>query len=646
MEDKTLQALLDAAATLIELAVAEDIGPGDATSTATLDPGVLLHGRITAKERGVIAGLPVAEAVFRRVDPAITFTARVADGQEVVPGELVADVVGPGPSLLAAERTALNFLQRMSGIATVTRSFATAVSTTNATILDTRKTLPGYRVLDKYAVRMGGGANHRMSLFDMLMIKDNHIDGAGGIALAVERARAQHPDLPIEVEVRDLDELRQALAIEPPLDRILLDNMSLDMMREAVAIARALAPSGTRGVPLEASGNVTRARLKAIAETGVDFISAGALTHSVKALDLSMKIQPVDKATETDPAARIRKVKAALGDRLVILGHHYQRENVIAFADYRGDSLELSRRAAQTDAEYIVFCGVHFMAEVAAILAKPGQRVLIPDIDAGCFLAETASEHLVAEAWDILDAALATAGSSADAEITPVTYVNSDAELKAFCGQHNGTVCTSGNADKVLKWALSQRPRVFFFPDQHLGRNTAHKLGITDDEMLLWNVRRPPSAEAIRAAKVILWPGVCNVHQRFRPEHIQKMRERYPGIRVIVHPECKAELVALADDAGSTAYILKQVEAAPAGTQWAIGTESRLVHRLQAEHPDQLILSLSDVPPFCANMSQITLANLADVLNALSHGDLLNEVTVEPETRHWAKIALERMLAL
>ncbi len=639
MSDKTLQTLLDAAAPLIELAVAEDIGPGDATSTATLDPRVLLHGRITAKERGVIAGLPVVEAVFRRVDPAIAFTARVADGQEVVPGEVIAEVVGPGPSLLAAERTALNFLQRMSGIATVTRSFVAAVSTTNATILDTRKTLPGYRVLDKYAVRMGGGMNHRMSLFDMLMVKDNHIDGAGGLLLAVERARAAHPDLPIEVEVRDLDELRQALAIEPPLDRILLDNMSLEMMREAVAIAAGR-------VPLEASGNVTRARLKDIAETGVDFISAGALTHSVKAFDLSMKIQPLAQAAKTDPATRIREVKAALGDRLVILGHHYQREEVIAFADYRGDSLELSRRAAQTDAEYIVFCGVHFMAETAAILAKAGQRVLIPDIDAGCFLAETASAPLVAEAWGILDAALAAAGSSADAEITPITYVNSDAELKAFCGQHNGTVCTSGNADKVLKWALSQRPRVFFFPDQHLGRNTAHKLGLADDEMLLWNVRRPPSAAAIRAAKVILWPGVCNVHQRFRPEHIQKMRERYPGIRIIVHPECKAELVALADDAGSTAYILKQVEAAPAGTQWAIGTESRLVHRLQAEHPDQLILSLADVPPFCANMTQITLANLADIMDALARGELRNEVTVEPETRHWAKVALERMLAL
>ena len=639
MNNKAHKHLLAAAAPIIELAIAEDIGPGDATSTSTLDASVTLHGCITAKARGVIAGLPVAEAVFRRVDPAIEFVAHVDDGQEVVPGEVVAEVRGPGPSLLAAERLALNFLQRMSGIATTTRRFTAAVATTEATILDTRKTLPGYRVLDKYAVRMGGGKNHRMSLFDMMMVKDNHIDGAGGITPAVERARAQHPDLPIEVEVRDLDELREALAIAPPLDRILLDNMDLDTMREAVAIAAGR-------VPLEASGNVTRARVKGIAETGVDFISIGALTHSVNALDLSMKIRPVGQVAADDPATRISAAKAALGDRMVILGHHYQRDDVIAFADYRGDSLQLSRTATQTDAEYIVFCGVHFMAEVAATLAKPGQHVLIPDIDAGCYLAETATHFVVQEAWDTIDAAFKAVGSSADAELTPITYVNSDAALKAFCGRHNGTVCTSGNADKVLRWAFNQRPRVFFFPDQHLGRNTAKKMGIAPDDMLLWNVRRPPSAEAIRNARVILWPGVCNVHQRFRPEHVHAAREHYPGIRVIAHPECKAEVVDIADDAGSTAHILKVVEAAPAGTQWAIATESRLVRRLQAEHPDQFIISLADVPPYCQMMSQITTANLADVLDALVRGELRNEVTVEPETAKWAKIALERMLAL
>ncbi len=636
MRTETQDSLLAAAKPLIELAVAEDIGTGDATSEATLDAGTLLHGFITAKAPGVIAGLPVAEAVFHRVDPAIVCVPRVADGQEVVAGEQIAEVQGPAPSLLAAERSALNFLQRMSGIATYTRTFVDAVATTRATILDTRKTLPGYRVLDKYAVRMGGGVNHRLSLCDMLLVKDNHIDGAGGITPAIARARAAYPDLPIEVEVRNLDELREALAATPPLDRILLDNMSLEVMRAAVAL--------TAGrVPLEASGNVTLERVAEIAATGVDFISVGALTHSVPALDLSMKVHPAGKHRPgSDPRASIRQAKATLGQRLVILGHHYQRDAVIEFADYRGDSLQLSRTAVQTDAEFIVFCGVHFMAEVAAILAQPGQHVLIPDPSAGCYLADTATLPAVQAAWQTLDTVFGDAG----AEFTPITYVNSSAALKAFCGQHGGIICTSGNAEKVLRWALAQRPRVFFFPDQHLGRNTAWRMGIPPEQQLLWDTQYPPGAEELRRAQVLLWPGACNVHQRFRPAHVRAVRERYPGIRVIVHPECKAEVVALADDAGSTAYIIKQVAAAPAGTQWAIGTESHLVHRLQREYPTQTIMPLAEVPPFCTSMGQITVHNLARLLEALARGEYRNEVTVEAETARWAKVALERMLAL
>ncbi|MBN1875998.1 MAG: quinolinate synthase NadA [Anaerolineae bacterium] len=631
--------LLAAAAPLIELAVAEDIGPGDATSLSTLDAAVILEGRIRAKEAGVIAGLPVAEAVFQRVDPAITFSARVAEGQEVVAGEVVAEVRGPGPSLLAAERLALNFLQRMSGIATLTRSFVDAVATTGATILDTRKTLPAYRVLDKYAVRMGGGMNHRMSLFDMLLVKDNHIDGAGGLTLAVERARAMYPELPVEVEVRSLDELREALAIVPPLDRILLDNMTPDTMREAVALA------GGR-VPLEASGGVSVETVAAIAATGVDFISVGALTHSVKALDLSMKVEG-NKGQETRgkkqrAEGRVKAAKQVLGDRLVILGHHYQREEVVALADYRGDSLQLARAAAGTDAEFIVFCGVHFMAEVAATLAKPGQHVLIPDPGAGCYLADTATPEGVQAAWRALDAVF----GDAEVEFTPVTYVNSSAALKAFCGKHGGTVCTSGNAEKVLRWALLQRPRVFFFPDQHLGRNTALQMGIKMDEMVVWDLHRKPEQDIIQRAKVVLWPGACNVHQRFRPAHVTAARAQYPGIRVIVHPECKAETVAAADGAGSTAYIIKQIAAAPAGSQWAVGTESRLVYRLQHEYPAQTIVPLADVPPYCATMGQTTVENLAEVLDTLARGELRHEVTVDAGTARWAKIALERMLAL
>lgn len=628
--------LLRASGRLIDLAVAEDVGPGDATSESTLPPETVLQGRIVAKSAGVIAGLPVAEAVFRRLDPGVEFVAQVADGQEVAAGELVAEVRAPGPGLLAAERTALNFLQRMSGIATLTRRFVDAVACTDAIILDTRKTVPGFRQLDKYSVRMGGGVNHRMSLYDMVLIKDNHIDAAGGIRLAVERARASYPALPIEVEVRNLAELQEAVDITPAIDRVMLDNMSLDEMRQAVALT-----SGR--VPLEASGGVNLEQASETAATGVDYISVGALTHSVEALDLSMKIFLADQPPEVlDPAAHLSDLKSAFGDRLVILGHHYQRDEVLAHADLRGDSLKLARDATQTDAELIVFCGVHFMAETAAILAKPGQRVLIPDPTAGCYLADTATPEAVAAAWDRLGAVF----GDAEAEFTPVTYVNSSAELKAFCGRHGGIVCTSGNAESVLRWALAQRPRVFFFPDQHLGCNTAKSTGIPLDDMLLWDAHSPPGSDTIRGARVILWPGACNVHQRFRPGHVEAVREAVPGVRVAVHPECKMEVVDLADDAGSTARIIDQVKAAPAGTAWAIGTEARLVHRLQAEHSEQRVVSLADVPPFCRTMSQITQRELVAILEALKEGKLVNEVTVDAATARWARVALERMLAL
>ncbi len=631
-----MESLLAAAQPLIELAIAEDVGPGDATSQSTLDPDRPLCGRLVTKAPGVIAGLPVVEAVFAQIDERIRFVPHVDEGQEVVPGELVAEVTGPGPSLLAAERIGLNFLGRMSGVATLTRRFVDAIATSGATILDTRKTLPGYRLLDKYAVRMGGGLNHRLSLYDMMMVKDNHIDGAGGLDLAVERARAAHPDLPIEVEVRDLDELRQALALEPPLDRILLDNMDLETLRQAVGLT-----SGR--VPLEASGGVTLERAADIAATGVDYISVGAMTHSAPALDLSLTVPPVaEPAPAPDLQRRIQEIKAALGERLLILGHHYQRDAVVELSDLRGDSLKLSREAVQADAEHIVFCGVHFMAEVAAILAKPGQHVLIPDPGAGCYLADTATPQAVEAAWAALD----QVWGEAAAEFTPITYVNSSAALKAFCGRHGGLVCTSGNAAKVLGWALARRPRVFFFPDQHLGRNTAKGMGIPLNEMLLWGPQRPPEAETIRRAKVVLWPGACNVHQRFRPEHVRAARQREPGVRVIVHPECKMEVVDLADGAGSTAYIIQQIDAAPAGTCWAVGTESRLVHRLARQHPEQTIVPLADVPPYCATMGQITLRNLAQVLEGLARGERLNQVTVDADTARWARVALERMLSL
>ncbi len=273
--------LIQAAQPLIELAVAEDIGPGDATSKAVIASGQSLHGEIVAKETGVIAGLPIAKAVFERVDASLRFSARVQDGAVVQVGDVIAEVSGPGRTLLAAERIALNFLQHLSGIATCTQTFVRAIEGGNATILDTRKTLPGYRRLEKYAVRMGGGENHRISLYDMILIKDNHIAAAGGISAAVEQARQAYPELPIEVEVERIDQLEEALTLN--VDRIMLDNMDLDMMRAAVQL--------TAGrMPLEASGNVDLAYVADVAATGVDFISIGALTHSAPALDISMRI--------------------------------------------------------------------------------------------------------------------------------------------------------------------------------------------------------------------------------------------------------------------------------------------------------------------------------------------------------------------
>lgn len=274
--------LLAAARPLIDLAIAEDVGPGDATSTAVLPAGMRLRARILAKEAGVVAGLAVAGAVFERVDGALRFTPLVEEGAAVASGRTVAEVRGPARGMLAAERTALNFLQRLSGIATLTRAFVDAAAGTRAVILDTRKTHPGWRVLEKHAVRMGGGQNHRMGLYDMMLIKENHIEGAGSISTAVESARAAYPDLPIEVEVKNLDELRQALPLD--VTRIMLDNFDLDGMRRAVRVA------GGR-VPLEASGNVDLERVAAVAATGVDYISVGALTHSAPALDLSMLVE-------------------------------------------------------------------------------------------------------------------------------------------------------------------------------------------------------------------------------------------------------------------------------------------------------------------------------------------------------------------
>ena len=359
--------------------------------------------------------------------------------------------------------------------------------------------------------------------------------------------------------------------------------------------------------------------------------------------------------SDAELAARIEGVRQRMGRRLVILGHHYQQDGVIAHADFQGDSYQLSRSAAERDeCEAIAFCGVHFMAETADILAnrpdkvaaRGGRRVsvVLPDLAAGCSMADMAAIHQVEDAWADLGTVIDTA------ELTPVTYINSAASLKAFCGRHGGIVCTSSNARAVLEWAFARGRRVLFFPDQHLGRNTARTMGIGLDQMCVWNPHEPElggnSTAALEASRVILWQGHCSVHAMFRPEHVDGLRKNVPGVKILVHPECSMEVVDKADLVGSTSYILRQVEQAPPGTKWAIGTELHLVKRLEAAHPEQEIHFLSPVVCMCATMYRIDLAHLCWSLEHLEAGDAVNVIRVDDETAKWAVVALERMLAV
>ncbi len=343
---------------------------------------------------------------------------------------------------------------------------------------------------------------------------------------------------------------------------------------------------------------------------------------------------------------RIATARATLGERLVVLGHHYQRDEIIKYADYRGDSFKLAQlAAARPQADYIVFCGVHFMAESADILSGAHQKVILPNPAAGCSMADMANIAEVEECWQTLTDILED-----DARIIPVTYMNSAANLKAFCGRNGGIVCTSSNAPAVIKWAFSQGKRVLFFPDEHLGRNTAYKYGIPEDQMAVWNPKDPMASdnaeEEIERAKIILWKGYCTTHMRFSVQQITKARAEYPGIKILVHPECRREVVEAADLYGSTEFIIQQIERAPTGSQWAVATEINLVHRLAQEHPEQFIFCLDPIVCPCSTMYRIHPAYLAWVIEALVEGEVINQVSVDSDTAHWAKVALERMLAL
>jgi quinolinate synthase len=347
--------------------------------------------------------------------------------------------------------------------------------------------------------------------------------------------------------------------------------------------------------------------------------------------------------SEEQAAARIPAVRKALGSSVILLGHHYQRDDVIQFVDHRGDSYGLAMKACESEAGSIIFCGVHFMAESADILTPDHQQVSLPDHEAGCSLADMADLDEVEMAWEDL-----TEVCGEDA-VMPVTYINSGADLKAFVGDNGGTVCTSSNAAAAFRWALAERPRVFFFPDQHLGRNTALAYGIPDDEMILWDPKQERggnSVDAVRKARVILWKGYCSVHERFSVEHVHGFRDQVPDIRILVHPECRREVVDLADAVGSTAYIIQQVEKAPAGTKWAIGTEIHLVNRLRQEHPEQFVTSLVPGVCLCATMNRIDPQHLLWVLERLAEGELVNRVHVPEPTASSARLALDRMLAI
>jgi quinolinate synthase len=376
--------------------------------------------------------------------------------------------------------------------------------------------------------------------------------------------------------------------------------------------------------------------------------------------------------SEPELRLRIQAAKDQLGSRLAILGHHYQQDAVIDFADFTGDSFELSRKAAdQKGIDYVVFCGVHFMAESADILTEDRVHVILPDIGAGCSMADMANLDQTLECWAQLEE------TCPDQQIVPITYMNSSAAIKAFVGEHGGAVCTSSNCRNVLEWALGKKDeggrmkdeeirkpassihpssfiphpskKILFFPDQHLGRNTAYAMGYPLDRMVVWDPKQDlggNDARSLRDADFVLWKGHCSVHALFRPEHVDQARAKFPGIKVIVHPECKWEVVQKADMAGSTAYIVEQVRKAPPGTEWAIGTEVHLVNRLKQQHPEQRIVVLSDCQCLCTTMYRIDLPHLCWALENLVDGTVVNEVKVDSHTRKWSLVALERMLAI
>ena len=591
-EERRREELVDR---LIDLAIDEDIATGDVTTDSIIPESTSAVATMTAKADGVISGLPIVEKVFRRFQPDIVFKPVFRDGDRVSKGDVILRVEGSYPALLKAERTALNFFQRMSGIATETAKYVAELKGTHTRLLDTRKTAPGMRVTDKMAVKDGGGTNHRMGLYDMAMIKDNHIKMAGSISKAVEQVRSHIPaGIKIEVETTNMDEVKEAL--DARADIIMLDNMSVEAMRDAVNLIGGRAKT-------EASGNMTLSRLKEVAATGVDFISVGALTHTVKALDISMNIQLTPEYLRKAIAELKRKRHA------VVLAHYYVAPEVQDIADFVGDSLELSRKAADTDAEVIVFCGVRFMAETAAVLS-PDKKVYIPVPDAGCSLADSIDGHDLHN-W-----------KKHNKNGLVIAYVNTTADTKA----ETDICCTSANAVKVARTVVEANPGkpVLFAPDRNLGGYINSQAGL----------------------KMELWKGCCHVHERITSRMIEEALAKYPDADILIHPEA-----ACSSDASitgnprcffySTSGIIRHVKESDR-KRFVIATELGVMHRLQAEAPDKDLIPLSD-KLVCDDMKKVTLLSLFETLLHQSERKL---VKVCRETAEKAETPVRKMLEL
>lgn len=633
----------------IDLALEED--GQDLTSTGLFPPSDFLEAVIVAKESCIVAGLPLAGIVLERCAagfaPGAPYTVMqlVREGARVSPGQELVRIQGQASLLLKAERVILNFLTHLSGIASLTNSYVEALRGSRTRLLDTRKTLPGLRHAEKYAVLLGGGVNHRLDLEEMLMLKDNHIDRAGSIAKAVSLLRKAHaPCPPIEVECRCMDEVRQA--VRAGVERIMLDNMTPDEMRAALAAIPA-------EIETEISGGVSLENIAELGAIGADYISVGRITHSAPSSDLSMRVAPLHIAVpehtglnrcRLDPsqggcAENIERLREKLGDSLCIMAHHYQGDALVAQADMVGDSLELSRKVADVAARHIVFCGVYFMAESAAILAPPEQEVYIPEPGANCVMSEMAPAERVEAVLERLNSGSRT--------VMPVAYVNTAAAVKAVCGRFGGTVCTSANAGRILAWALERCDAVLFLPDKNLGLNTANALGIAEDERLVLDIRqqgRLATPDLAEGRRLLLWPGCCAIHHGFKVSQIEAMRARHPDALVVVHPECPPSVVDSADSAGSTSHIIRYVADAPEGATIVVGTEVNLVHRLARQYAgSKTVLPLAEIA--CSNMAKVTEAKLEALLQGLAEGQAtLPPVRVGREIAEPARLALERML--